>query len=65
MNASEKQLKEFLESREIIGGITLRPQGDETMIREEAVNLCTVDNKYLFGGISNTFYDSMVEKFNL
>lgn len=65
MNASEKQLKEFLESREKIKNIKLETQGDETLLSAEAVNLCTVDNKYIFGGISDAFYDSMVEKFNL
>lgn len=43
MNASEKQLDSFLESKKGENiKIRLRPQGDQTIILPEEVNLCVV-----------------------
>ena len=70
MNESEKQLQDFLEFK-FQGGyetwLKLSPQGDANIICPEPVNLCTVtikDQQFLFGGISEKFYDEMVRKFD-
>lgn len=70
MNESEKQLQEFLEFK-FQGGfetwLRLNPQGDNTIICPEPVNLCTVsikDNQYLFGGISERFFSEMYQVFD-
>ena len=70
-NQSEKQLKRFLKFK-LDGGfkisLRLEGQGDSSSFcTKKAVNLCTViidKNKYLFGGISEKFYDKMVDKFH-
>jgi hypothetical protein len=69
-NSSEKLLKNFLKFKKrgnfkIL--LSLRGQGDNTFISEAPINLCTVtigENDYLFGGISESFYDKMVEKYH-
>jgi hypothetical protein len=70
MNLSEAQLLEFLKHKKE-GGIntfiSLKAQGDETLISKEPINLCivTIDkNKYFFGGISESFYDGLVELYD-
>jgi hypothetical protein len=65
MNQSEKQLSDFLEFKKNYYTIkmTLRPQGDNTIIEKEPINLCEVEiknNKYTFGGISEKVYDELV-----
>lgn len=68
MNKSEQQLNNFIDS--IVGvrkfELSLHPQGGHTMIEKEPINLCKVktddNNVYLFGGISEGFYDEMVER---
>lgn len=68
MNSSENQLKGFLESRATkVIHLTLRPQGDYTAISAAEVNICEVEvngNTYIFGGISEAFYDKMVNKYD-
>jgi len=68
INQSEIQLQGFLTHvEESYTTLLLRPQGDYTAISEAAVNLCEVSNKgktYLFGGISEPFYDKMVSKYD-
>jgi hypothetical protein len=47
--------------------MSLRPQGDNTIIEKEAVNLCEVrieDRTYTFGGIREHIYDNFVEMFD-
>jgi len=67
-NQSEIQLQGFLAHVEdSYTTLQLRPQGDCTIIRMSGVNLCTVSNKgrdYLFGGISEGFYDLMVSEYD-
>jgi hypothetical protein len=67
-NQSEIQLQGFLTHvEESYTSLQLRPQGDYTAISEDEVNLCIVSNKgkeYLFGGISERFYDFMVSKYD-
>jgi hypothetical protein len=67
-NQSEIQLQGFLNHvDEGYTSLQLRPQGDYTAISEAEVNLCAVSNKgkeYLFGGISEGFYDLMVSKYD-
>ena len=72
MNQSEKQLAEFLKSKKDYQiFMTLTPQGDNTMIEKEAINLCEVEvyinlSKlvYRFGGISEKVYDKLVVKYD-
>jgi len=63
-NESELQLMGFLTHiEESYTTLSLRPQGDYCAISEAPVNMCEVSNKgekYLFGGISEAFYDKMV-----
>ena len=67
-NESEMQLQGFLAHvEESYTSLSLMPQGDYRAISPAAVNLCTVINKgsrYLFGGISEAFYDKMVNKYD-
>lgn len=67
-NQSEIQLQGFLTHvEESYTTLSLRPQGDYTAISNGEVNLCTVSNKgreYLFGGISEGFYDEMASKYD-
>lgn len=67
-NKSEMQLQYFLTHvEESYTTLSLRPQGGETAISQGELNLCTVTNKgrdYLFGGISEGFYDKMVSQFD-
>lgn len=68
-NVSEQQVLEFVEAFEIDvedGTFLLRPQGDNTIIEKEAINLMiiNVNNKrYSFGGISEKFYNEVVNYF--
>jgi len=70
MNASEKQLADFLAFKHKhypVIHLLLRPQGDNTIIEKQAVNLCEVEiygNTYRFGGISEKVYDNMVKKYD-
>ena len=70
MNESEKQLSEFLEfksSGKQVIHLSLRPQGDNTIIEKSAINLCEVKvhgNTFFFGGISEKMYDEMVKKYD-
>ena len=63
-NDSEAQLFWFLQSNyKSKIKMSLRPQGDNTIIQKEAVNLCEVrieDRTYLFGGIRKAIYDNFV-----
>lgn len=63
-NESEQQLKDFLESKDAnCCYLTLKTQGDNTVIDKKPINLCEVailNNTYRFGGISEGFYDIMV-----
>lgn len=67
-NQSEVQLNSFLEQKkDTYLELELRPQGDNTAIGGNAVNLCTVmvhGNEYYFGGISEAFYDRMVTTYD-
>jgi len=67
-NESELQLRGFLiHVEESYTSLSLRPQGDYTAISEAGVNICEVSNKgktYLFGGISESFYDTMVSLYD-
>lgn len=77
-NESEKQVVEYLETYEDIIISTrirkakpcfrLKPQGDNTIIEKSAINLLEIHifdgNLYLFGGISEKFYDSIIIYFN-
>jgi hypothetical protein len=71
MNLSEIQLTEFLEFKKdgnYIMHLSLMPQGDNTIIEKEALNLCKVKvhgNEYLFGGISETVYDRLVDIYDI
>jgi|GEM_PF-2874056 hypothetical protein len=67
--ASEKQLKDFLKHKKGEKSILLylTGQGDYATIFEEPLNLCRVqigEVTYLFGGISEEFYDKMVIKYH-
>lgn len=69
-NESEEQLENFLESREEKIFLFLEPQGDDTLIRREATNLCRVrlgdpgyTREWVFGGISEPFYNRMMKRF--
>ena len=70
MNASEKQLADFLAIKSgyyPVIHLSLRPQGDNTIIEKQAINLCEVEvhgNTFRFGGISEKVYDEMVKKYN-
>jgi len=63
-NESELQLQGFLEHKnENYTALSLRPQGDYSAISTGCVNICTVSTngkEYIFGGISEGFYDKMV-----
>ena len=66
--ASEKQLKNFLKHKKEEKSVflSLTGQGDYATILEEPLNLCRVqigEVTYLFGGISEEFYDKMVIKY--
>ncbi len=67
-NKSEQQLQNFLIHREDnYTSLSLKPQGDNTIIQEDAINLCIVTSfgiEYFFGGISESFYDSMVNQYD-
>ena len=66
---SEKQLKHFLKFKHRGGfkmSLSLKCSGD-SVISLMPLNLCTVKinkNEYLFGGISELFYDKMVKKYH-
>jgi len=67
--ASEKQLKGFLkhkkEEKSIL--LSLTGQGGVTTVLKEPLNICRVEIgevTYLFGGISEDFYDKMVKKYH-
>ena len=67
--ASEKQLKNFLKHKKEEKSVflSLTGQGDYATILEEPLNLCRVqigEVTYLFGGISEEFYDKMVIKYH-
>jgi hypothetical protein len=68
MTQSEKQLKYFLVHVETsYTTLSLCPQGDDTTINKEPINMCEVTNKgklYRFGGISEAFFDNMVSEFD-
>jgi len=70
INASETQLKDFLNSRgyESRLKMSLKPQGDRTTISTASLNICTVkvlgERDYHFGGISESFYDKMVSLYH-
>jgi len=70
MNASEKQLADFLAFKHKhypVIHLLLRPQGDNTIIEKQAVNLCEVEiycKTYRFGGFSGKGYDNMVKKYD-
>ena len=63
-NDSEAQLFWFLRfNHKSKIEMSLRPQGDNTIIEKEAVNLCEVrieDRTYLFGGIREAVYNNFV-----
>jgi hypothetical protein len=66
--ASEKQLKNFLKNKKEEKSVflSLTGQGDYATILEGPLNLCRVqigEVTYLFGGISEEFYDKMVIKY--
>jgi len=66
--ASEKQLKNFLKHKKEEKSVflSLTGQGDYATILEGPLNLCRVqigEVTYLFGGISEEFYDKMVIKY--
>jgi hypothetical protein len=66
--ASEKQLKNFLKHKKEEKSVLLylTGQGDCATILEGPLNLCRVqigEVTYLFGGISEEFYDKMVIKY--
>lgn len=70
LTASERQLEEFLQGKEGVA-LMLRGQGDTSHFsRDEATNLCEVtinrsdSISYFFGGISEAFYDQMLEKYH-
>lgn len=74
-NASERQVLQHLEV--LCDGIVtmhacgkhvfrLKPQGNNTVIEKEAVNLMEItvgDKKYIFGGITENFYDEVCDYF--
>lgn len=66
-NQSEQQLKQFLKYRKAkVIKFTLSPQGDNTTISKDSINLCVIHTEYReysFGGISENFYDKMYLKF--
>lgn len=75
-NASEQQVLEYVKAfyNNIVsalefnrnGVFMLRPQGDNNLIEKEAINLMkiNVNNKqYVFGGITEKFYDEVVKHF--
>jgi hypothetical protein len=68
MNESENQLLELLDSLDgTWKQLRLIPQGDDTIIRKEAMNLCEVEaggRTYTFGGISEKVYDYMVVNYH-
>jgi hypothetical protein len=49
--------------------LELHPQGDLTIISETQINLCSVTllkgRIYEFGGISEKFYDKMVDRYHM
>lgn len=65
---SEAQLKKFLKVNvKYRTTLELRGQGDSKTISIDSVNLCTVKFEgvsYFFGGISERFYDKMVDRFH-
>lgn len=70
MTKSEKQLKAFCKFKHK-GGFKmyfkLQPQGDLGLISLYPMNICTVnidDRDYLFGGIRESVYDKLVEKYH-
>ena len=72
MNKSEKQLADFLKAKKDYSiYMSLIPQGDNTMIEKEAINLCEVEVYinlsrlvYRFGGISEKVYNKLVAKYD-
>lgn len=70
-NQSEKQLNSFLKFKKAGGfkiNFRLRGQGGNTTYSStKKINLCEViieQKEYMFGGISEKFYDKMVDKFH-
>lgn len=73
MNTSEKQLKRFLYHLNKGGfkfNISLRPQGDNTIISDKAENFCVVTTGsksgrsiYYFGGIKEKTFDKLQNKY--
>jgi succinylglutamate desuccinylase len=69
-NQSEKQLSNFLKrnTNECMS-LELHPQGDLTIISKTQINLCSVTllkgRIYKFGGISEKFYDKMVDRYHM
>jgi len=73
-NASEKQVVEHLEmlTDAIVKPLShvfgLKPQGMNTIIEKEAINLMTIrvtGYLYTFGGITEKFYDEVVDFFSV
>ena len=69
-NQSEKQLSNFLkDNKDKIMSLELHPQGDLTIISVDQINLCYVTllggRICKFGGISEQFYDKMVDKYHM
>lgn len=73
-NSSEKQLKEFCKfHKNLPKHLRLKGQGDLSVISPLKRNLCTVTLTYpsetvsrdfLFGGISEKFYDKIVKEYH-
>lgn len=66
LNESETQLFSFLQNQQDTNNMDLYlyPQGDNTIIQKEAVNLCMVEinnHRYQFGGIREEVYDHFVK----
>jgi menaquinone-dependent protoporphyrinogen IX oxidase len=69
-NASEKQLKNFVNFNWAkITAIKLKPQGDQVSIKEQKaiylVELTNFNGIFLFGGISEKYFDKLVKKFEV
>lgn len=70
-NENEQELKSFLEhcqAGDFQINLLLRGSGMATTFdNKKAINICEVNghgNKYIFGGISEKFFDQMVERFD-
>ena len=70
MNISESHLYAHLQTLKRNGKVihlSLHPQGDNTTIEPEPINLCKIEThgkKYTYGGISEPVYDWLVERFH-